>query len=383
MPTLDCVDDMPSPSPRPLVVRLAWGGLTQLARFRRGSSVPKTARLAFPLAINDLACTAEQGGAASGEPIFNHLNGEACREGRSQKMPFSEQPAALSAPPRSASVLMRTPFVAREILQRADLADRQAKLAQIVSLEIVPRLLTRHPAAAVESPVPISGCSLEEIHRLAELVLGTEFQAATDFVISLRDRGLTMDALFISLLEPVARHLGEMWDEDLCDFINVTLGLARLQELLAIFNSTHIIPCLDDKRSFFLTVAPGEQHFFGAAMVEKFLVAGGWGVHALEDASLPRIACAVADRWFAVAGVTLASEAKLDSLSSAVAAIRRSSRNPAIGIMVGGPLFNARPDLVQLVGADASAINAPAAVIGAQRLFDVAAKRDWQSSLAA
>ncbi len=296
-------------------------------------------------------------------------------------MLFNEQPATSSAPLPADFVFARPSFVARHILQRNDLADRQSRLAQIVSREIVPRLLIKR--ADAEAPVRISGCTPEEIDQLAHLVLGPDCEAATAFVIRLRDRGLTMDTLFVTLLEPVARHLGEMWDDDQCDFIDVTLGLARLQELLAIFNSTHTLPCLDEKRSFFLTVAPGEQHFFGAAMVDKFLTAGGWNVHAVQDAGVAGIAAAVAEQWFAVAGLTLASETKLDALAEAVACIRANSCNRAIGIMVGGPLFNARPGLVEQVGADASAVNAPAAVIGAQRLFDVAAKRGWQADLAA
>jgi len=51
--------------------------------------------------------------------------------------------------------------------------------------------------------------------------------------------GAASDSLFIELLEPAGRHLGEMWDDDRCNFFDVTVGVARLQELLAIFNDAH------------------------------------------------------------------------------------------------------------------------------------------------
>ena len=39
--------------------------------------------------------------------------------------------------------------------------------------------------------------------------------------------------------------------------------------------------------------------------------------------------------------------------------------------MVGGPVFIKRPELAMRVGADAAAVNAPAAVFLAQKLFDL------------
>lgn len=48
--------------------------------------------------------------------------------------------------------------------------------------------------------------------------------------------------------------------------------------------------------------------------------------------------------------------------------------------MVGGPPFCESPDLAARVGADATAVNAPAAVLLAQRLFDLGAQSNWQDS---
>ena len=68
-----------------------------------------------------------------------------------------------------------------------------------------------------------------------------------------------METLYVELLEPTARHLGEMWDRDECDFIDVTLGVGRLQKLLAIFNDTYSLPQLGDRRVFLMATAPGNQ----------------------------------------------------------------------------------------------------------------------------
>jgi len=272
---------------------------------------------------------------------------------------------------------LETHFIAPAIYRRHDVADRQIKLARIVSADIVPRLLRLHTQAAAEVP-PVEALiealspSSDDIDGLADIVLGNDLEAAAAYVMVLRDRGLSMETLFVELLEPTARHLGDMWDRDECDFVDVTLGVARLQKLLAIFNDTHLAPGLDGRRRVLMAMTPGDQHSFGITMVEQFLVAAGWQVETELSAKLDGIVATVRRNWFAVAGLTAGSDRQLDAMAEAVTAIRKRSKNPAISIMVGGPMFTANPELAKSVGADATAPNAPTAVLVAQKLFDLA-----------
>jgi methanogenic corrinoid protein MtbC1 len=269
---------------------------------------------------------------------------------------------------------LETHFIAPEVFRRSDVAVRQAKLARIVSSEIIPRLLRLHTEVVDAPPVAalISALapSADDVSALADIVLGSDLEAAAAYVMVLRDRGLSMDTLVIELLEPTARHLGDMWDRDECDFIDVTLGVARLQKLLAIFNDSHDLPDLGSRRQVFMAMTPGDQHYFGVVMVEKFLLAAGWQVKTELSGSIDEIAATTRNHWFAVAGLTAGSDRQLDNLKTTIAHVRRQSKNPAIGIMVGGPMFTANPALAAEVGADATAPNAPTAVLVAQKLFD-------------
>lgn len=264
-------------------------------------------------------------------------------------------------------------FLAPSILGRSDVAERRAKLAQVVAGEIIPRLMLLHREVVQAAEAPTEA----EIAGLARLVLSADIGEAARYITLLRDRGLPMERLFVELLEPCARHLGTMWDQDECDFIDVTLGLGRLQKLLAVFNATHVLPALDEKRRVLMLTTPGDQHVFGLSMVTKFLDAGGWRVESEIGASAEAIGAAVGGSWYAVAGVTLGSERHLADLRAVIALIRETSLNPAIGIMVGGPIFSADPALAKAIGADATAVNAPAAVLVAQKLFDLGALRAW------
>jgi len=272
-------------------------------------------------------------------------------------------------------------FVSPEIFRRDDIAARRAKLARIVKREIVPRLLdlcASGPAKALDRP---SLPTQDEILTLAKLVLGADTRAAAAFVIDLREKGLAMDDLFVGLLEPAARQLGTLWDEDKCDFVDVTLGVARLQQMLAIYNRAHEYPTFNAHRRVLMASAPGEQHSFGTAMVARFLRAGGWDVQLEFGLAEQDVVSLVRQRWFAVVGLTVAIDRHLDGLADTIRQIRSSSRNKAIGIMVGGPAFTRNPALVAVVGADSTAANAPAAVVTAQLLFDNGVKRGWNGTL--
>jgi len=266
-------------------------------------------------------------------------------------------------------------FIAPEIYGRDDLAQRQSNIARIVSSNIIPRLLKLHTetvsdAPSVEVLIEALAPTRDDISTLADIILGSDLEAAAAYVTVMRDRGLSMEVLFIELLEPTACFLGEMWEQDECDFVDVTLGVARLQKLLAVFNDTHSAPSLDRRRHVLLATTPGDRYSFGAAMIEQFLIGAGWHVQTELSCTCADIVDAARSNWFAVAGLTAGTDDQLATLASTIAEIRTQSVNRKIGVMVGGPPFAANPALARDVGADAAAQNAPTAVVIAQKLFD-------------
>ncbi|MEW4467065.1 cobalamin B12-binding domain-containing protein [Parasphingorhabdus sp. JC815] len=271
-------------------------------------------------------------------------------------------------------------FVEPEIYARPDVSRRQANLARFVSGEIVPRLLRLHTEVVPDAPpaellIKALRPNSTDVGELAKIVLGDDLAAATSYVTVMRDRGLSIETLYTQLLEPTARCLGRMWENDECDFIDVTIGVGRLQLLLSTFNETCSLPELATNRRFLIAAAPGNQHVFGASMIEKLLSAGGWQVQPEYSGDPDQIEQAVRSNWFAVVGLTAGSDLQLEDLKSIIADVRKQSQNRAIGILVGGPIFIENPTLAVEVGADATASNAPAAVLAAQRLFDAAVQR--------
>lgn len=269
-------------------------------------------------------------------------------------------------------------FTAMEYREIRDAANRRARLADIVSAEIIPRLLALH--AAVQ---PAEHPTVAQIAELARLVLSPDGREAAAYVASLRDQGLSVDMLFAELLEPAAQLLGELWERDEVDFVDVTLGVGRLQALLAVFNCTHELAASNERRSVLMLTVPGEQHSFGITMVERFLEAGGWRVTAERELSTAQLAALVAHQRFAVAGIALSDQCNLDKVASMITTIRERTCHKGIGVMVGGPAFATDPQLSAAVGADGTASSATTAVVLAQKLLDaaIAAERHPASGL--
>lgn len=268
-------------------------------------------------------------------------------------------------------------FFSETIREREDLVARQAELARFVSGDVIPRLLELQKKAARNAPASDARSTESvldghEIEKLADIILGHDLAAATIYITALRDRGLRLEDLYLDLLAPTARLLGELWESDERDFIDVTIGVARLQYLLSVFNKTHTAPEIGSKRHILIALAPGNQHSFGASMLEKFFDAAGWRVGTEYAGNREAIIAAVKEKWFALIGLSAASDGQLEDLEYTIDEVRSKSCNNRIGVMVGGPIFRDKPELCEKIGADATSSNAPTAVLNAQKIFDAA-----------
>ena len=250
-----------------------------------------------------------------------------------------------------------------------EIDERTTKLVDVVAKSVIPELLAKfEDNFALPNPSTVHAGEAE-ILRLAAIILGPDDVETVTYLESLRERGLSLDVLHQDLLEPTARHLGDLWNQDHLDFLDVTIGVARLQRMVHYFARLDQIPPYDEMRRVLVVQTPGELHSFGITVIRRFLTAGGWNVRTDAHMSAEQIEEAVANEWFGVAGFSLAGETHIEQLADVIAHVRKASRNPNIGIMVGGPAFVANPNLVGQVGADGMATNGPTAVILAKKLL--------------
>lgn len=246
------------------------------------------------------------------------------------------------------------------------------RMARLIEGEIIPRLLLAHRAERETAIRAVPTFAPEEPLAFAHLTLRLEVFGLLEHVEGHLQRGVAIESIYLDLLAPSARALGEMWDNDVCDFIDVTMGMWRLQQVIHELGNRASCPSVrtrPDRRVLF-TVPPGDQHSFGLVMIEDFFRRAGWRTWTAADAELPELCAVVGRQWFELVGMTVSTRDQLDALPGTLRDIRRASQNPAVGIMVGGRLFVDQPELATSVGADGTAPDAARALIVAERLVD-------------
>lgn len=266
--------------------------------------------------------------------------------------------------------------IAREQAPRVR-GGRRSLIQQTVEREVLPRLVLAHRAAqrrAAGSSALDLGAHVDELVRR---VLANDPEGPVSFVAEQQQAGLPADAIYLDLLAPAARCLGCMWEEDACDFTQVTVGLGRLHHLVRAFSVAFhgAAPAAELGHDALLVPAPGEQHTLGLAMVTEFFRRGGWTVWSGAPDEPGVLLDIVRRHWFSVIGFSLASIVRVDALATAIRRVRRASCNPAVGIMVGGPVFLEQPELATALGADATATDARHAVEQARGLVKLLAQR--------
>jgi len=246
---------------------------------------------------------------------------------------------------------------------------RAALLAGAVEREIVPRLLVAHRHAGAPMPAAcVPGAT--EVADLTSYVLANDIASQNDLVERLRTGGATVESLYLDLLAPAARRLGEMWEQDLCDFTEVTIGLWRLQSIVRELGRAVIVP-LSQVPAPARRVLPGEQHTFGMAVVGEFFHRDGWLVSIGLLATPGDLGSAVRHDSFDIVGISVGCGERLEPVAAAIRAARRATCNPALRIMVGGPIFIAHPEFAPLLGADATAADGREAVLRANALLSL------------
>jgi methanogenic corrinoid protein MtbC1 len=125
----------------------------------------------------------------------------------------------------------------------------------------------------------------------------------------------------------------------------------------------------DARRRIALLPVPGEQHSFGLLMVAEFFQRAGWDVWSEPASTEAELLAVVEQEWFAVIGLSVGCDSLVARLPALLRAIRRTSCNPEIGVMVGGRVFSESPGLAALVGADATAADGRQATLQAETLL--------------
>lgn len=258
-----------------------------------------------------------------------------------------------------------------------------ARMASLIEDEMIPKLIAafrtgiarRKPSSGLQ---PATGGICLAPDLIADTALDSEPGVLMDMVEEALACGLSHDSLLVDVLAPAARCLGSRWENDTVDFIEVTMGLWRMQEVVHELSARRAAdfsrtvtgqPEIAGKRILF-AVAPGDTHSFGSVILEEMFEQAGWATRSCRDGNLSKLRAAARSQWFEMIALTVSIDQPAADIAGLVMALRQSSRNPDVRIMVGGEAFTDRPGLADDVGADATAEDGRAAIQMAALLLE-------------
>ena len=240
-----------------------------------------------------------------------------------------------------------------------------SSLVKTIEGSILPHIVEHHlqsdRLASGQLNVPVHP-SVSEAHIDALMILLLQHDASpsANYVKELFAQGVELEELYLNLLTPVARKLGEMWDNDEADFTQVTVALWRIKQLMYDLSPMfqEYAEYKQQGKSVMLVPLPGSQHTLGLFMVSEFFARAGWrvwGELAATEADILRMA---KTQWFDVVGLAASVREQFPDLKRMIEEVRSASLNPHVGIMIGSPVFNQNPDLIDDLGADMVGIDA-------------------------
>ena len=272
----------------------------------------------------------------------------------------------------NSSKAKNTPTSSIEPNQRDDSERSERSLLSLVEAEIIPRLMSAHRDPCHKS-AGATDITRDEIVAFTQALLAQDVATANVLVAELREVGYTIDAIYLQLLAPSARYLGELWEADTCNFSEVTLCLWRIQTMLydlspAFQSDAMLRAAAPIERRILIANLPGHQHTLGVSMLSEFFRREGWVTLTIPSPQPREIQDSLSMDWFDVLALSAGTDREIEDLQKTIEAARKTSRNPRLAIMVGGALLLRRPELVTIVGADGTAHDANSALTMAANL---------------
>lgn len=245
-----------------------------------------------------------------------------------------------------------------------DRHERVASLFEWVEQALIPRLVRYDPGALHQD---LMKPTKAEFEAFFDRLLQDDEAGIVATIDRLHGRGVSMRSVFMELLVPAARRMGERWCDDTSDFVAVTVAVGHLQRMVQRYSEPFCAEGVPHGRGHRILMAQPEDetHSFGLSLVSEFFRRDGWDVvMARAGTGLDPVQC-VRSEVFDAVGLSVGSQLNLPWLRERIVRIRRESCNPSIVVMVGGPLFADQPERATEYGADlsASADEAPAQVL--------------------
>jgi methylmalonyl-CoA mutase cobalamin-binding subunit len=239
-------------------------------------------------------------------------------------------------------VAMRDTGLSPEDLEASIPVRRSAGFA----LEVINRLIARKSTGTVRV--------LEHLlDRLVVAARAVDAAPMETLLQEMRHDHVNDEAIVAQYIPAAARILGKAWEDDTLSFLDVTMGAARLADLLReVGGDGHG----DDRRAandmaVLLVVPPGEQHMLGAAVLACQMRQGGTSVCLRFGPTLTELSTLLATRRFDGAIVSVGGHDRIETGAVLVKTLHALTKGN-LPVAVGGCILDQEKELLKSTGAD-------------------------------
>lgn len=108
--------------------------------------------------------------------------------------------------------------------------------------------------------------------------------------------------------------------------------------------------------------APGSQHTLGILIVGEFFKLNGWNTTIDIEVSTEDLKEQIQSQDYDLLAISISCDDQWDTMEALLQEVKKISKNKGILTMVGGPLFDYKPELVEACSADACSLTAEDAI---------------------
>ncbi len=263
-------------------------------------------------------------------------------------------------------------------LGELDNAEMMLWLNKTIESEIIPRLLMGHKLFSADDQNGEEASEIEvkqtEIVDFCQTLIDGPVEDCFSFIERMQRSGHSLISLYVNLIPASTRRLQELWENDENSFTEVTLALGRAQNLIH-----QLSPIFVNQSNFsefqgnaLLVNMPGSQHTLGILMLGEFFKLAGWNTTVEIEISSDELKDRVRSQACDLVAISVSTEAQWDTMESLLKEIKRVSKNKEVLTMVGGPLFDFKPELVDICSADVCTLTAEEAI---KRVSDLLSQR--------
>jgi methanogenic corrinoid protein MtbC1 len=167
-----------------------------------------------------------------------------------------------------------------------------------------------------------------------------------------RRQGQSLRDIYLYGITESAKLIGQLWSADELNFVNVTIALSRLHQIMEELSPEFLAEGNSGSQelSLLLMAEPRSQHGLGIFMLSEFFRQAGWRVTLAIPQDMADFKRIFLSDWFDAAVLSVSTDRHIDDVSKAVAELRKATANPRLKLYVGGPMAHISPELLNWPG---------------------------------